>query len=271
MKERSNFWLGVVIGLLLGVALGLGFILIFSELLFEENYENFVENMFSPIATIISTLIIVCSALFGVYWTIKNQNHLANFATRQKLKAARASLPMALSELSRICKLHILQIANKGNYHTSESMILSDTAHETIRTVIENSCDTIQKELTRLLTYHQISMNRYNSFIVAPPTPPSGQKMHISEVNLIVLWASLRALVGCYFDYGRGAKFQPDFDNALKVFKSELIDYRHEDQILTITPADSVDMFSEYLEKESVEGCGFLDPNFLKNGGLDVS
>ena len=270
MKEMSNFWLGVVIGLLVGLALGLGFILIFHELLFDKHYEKFVENMFAPIFAGSLTLLGVSSALFGVYRNIGNQNNLENKRTERKLRAARASLPLALNELSRICKLHLLQIAHKGKYDTSESMVMSEASQETIRTVIENS-DDIHQELSNLLAYYQIAVSRYNSFISDPPEPYDIDEMHPLEVGLIVSWASLRALTGCYFDYGRGAKFELDLRNALSTFQSEVMQYAHEDAAEIVAQVPNFSALSKYIQSESVEDCGFLDPDYLKKGGLDVS
>lgn len=269
MKEISNFWLGVVIGLLVGLALGLGFILIFHELLFDKHYEKFVENMFAPIFAGSLTLLGVLSALFGVYRNIGNQNNLENKRTERKLRAARASLPLALNEFSRICKLHLLQISHRGKYDTSESMVLSEASQETIRTVIENS-DDIHQELSNLLAYYQIAVSRYNSFISSPPEPYD-DKIHPLEVGLIVSWASLRALAGCYFDYGRGAKFELDLKNALSAFRSEVTQYGHEDTVGMVARVPNYDALSKYIHSESVEDCGFLDPDYLRKGGLDIS
>lgn len=270
MKEKSNFWLGVVIGLLGGMALGLGFILIFRKLLFDEHYTRFSEHMFAPIFAALFTLVGVLTALFGVYWNIKNQNSLANQRIGRRLIAARASLPLALNELSRICKLHLLQIAHKNQYDTRESMVMSEASHETIRTVIENSDDIIQQELSNLLAYYQIAVSRFNSFVANPPELHDGEEMHRLEVGLIVSWASLRALTGCYFDYGRGAEFELDLKNALSVFKAEVMQYAHEDAVEMVAPVPHFSALSRYIRSKSVEDCGFLDPDYLRKGGLDV-
>lgn len=267
MKKMSNSWLAFITGLLTGLVLGLWIILIFRELLFEMHYKRFMENMFSPIFAGSFTFFGVLFALFGVHWNIKNQNWLESQRTERRLVAARASLPVALSELNRICKLHLLQIAHRGSYDTKESMVMSEATQETIRTVIENSDEVIQKELSKLLAYYQIAVSRYKSFVADPPEPIDGYGMDLMEAELIISWASLRTLTGCYFDYGRGAKFELDLENALAVFKNELVTYRQEDTFYGVIQVPDDKALSRYMRKESVKGCGFLDPDYkLKPG-----
>ena len=161
MKKMSNSWLTFVIGLLLGLALSLVLILIFREVLFGENHDAFLNKMFGPVFTSIITLIGVIIALGGVYWNIKIQRSLEDERVERGLKAARASLPVALSELVNICKSHVLQIKSQRKYNAREAMNISEYAQETIKEVIKNSDGIIIKKLSNLLACYQIAKSKY--------------------------------------------------------------------------------------------------------------
>ena len=266
MKLMSGFWSGMTFGAANGLLIGLCYMEYYREEIFSRHTQDFIDNMGPALLAAIATVISAILATSGVAFNIKNQNRIEYQRTERRLRAGRSALPMVLSELGNICKLHLLQIKHRGRYDTSESMTISETSQETIRTIIENSDDIIQQELSKFLAYYQIAVSRFNSFIVNSPETEEGDDTDLYEVDLVVSWASLRALVACYFDYGRGAEFELDFEKALIAFKSELLQYSHslEDRPGILIQLPIYDALERYINRDSVEGCGFLDPNYFK-------
>lgn len=303
MNRISDFLLPFFIGMLVGIESNLVFMLIFDKFILGESHDPFIDKTFAPVFTSAFILIGAIFALGGVLWNIKNQNDLEEMRIERKLIAARASLPVALSELVNICKHHVIQITSQRKYSTREAIIMSEYAQETIKEVIENSDGIIVKKLSNLLACYQIAKSEYDLLVYGHKIPKdkkrpghierhgrterssqmerpdqkkrssqmerSSQKegtdqknrLDQNEIQLVVLWISLKALTECYFSYGRGAEFKPDDDKALKSFKKDLEANRR---------VDHKKMFSKYLKKESVKGCGFLDPNYLENKESDT-
>lgn len=273
MNDMSNFWLIFSIGLLVGIDSHLGFMLVFNELVFGENHDRFISKMFPSIFTAIFTSIGLIIALFGVYCNTKIQHNIENKRVERKLRAARASLPLALNEISNICKLHLLQIAHRGKYDTKDSMEISGETKETIRLVIEHSNDNIQHELSRLLAYYQFSVSCFNLFISDPPETGDDLGIDHEEIHLVLLWASLSAITTCLFDYGRGAKFELTDEKTLNAFQIQLMKYLHKyayENKAYMAGKYNYIVLSRYIECEDTSGCGFLDPDFYK-WGLNIS
>lgn len=264
MKLMSGFWSGMTFGLANGLLIGLCYMEYYREEIFSRHTQDFIDNMGPALLAAIATVISAILATSGVAFNIKNQNRIEYQRTERRLRAARSAFPMALSELGNICKLHLLQIKHRGKYDTSESMTINKASQETIRTIIENSDDIIQQELSKFLAYYQIAVSRFNSFAANPPEPEYDGYIDTSEVELIVSWASLSALIACYFDYGRGAEFELDFKKALDAFKSELWAYSHDLEDGMVTKLPIYDALYGYIHSDSVKGCGFLDRDRVK-------
>ena len=264
MKLMSGFWSGVTFGFANGLLVGLWYMQYYREEIFSRHSKYFIDNMGPALIAAIATVLSAVLATGGVAVNIRNQNKIEYQRTERKLAAARSALPMALSELSGICKLYLLQISNRGEHDTSESMIMSDATQETIRTIIENSSDIMQQELSKFLACYQIAVSRFNSFIVDLQEPEDDSSIDQYEVNLIVSWASLSALVACYFDYGRGAEFEITPEKKLSAFRSELFQYAHQNNDGILIQLPIFDALRRYIFSDSVKGCGFLDPDYFK-------
>lgn len=264
MKLMSGFVLGIVFGIQCGLLAGLCLMYIFQEKIFFEYSQDFVDNIVPALFTAIATFLAAVFAVSGVALNIRNQNRLEYQRTERRLRAARSALPMTLSELVRICELYLLQIRHRGMYDTSESMVMSDTSQKTIRTIIENSDETIQHELSRFLACYQIAVSRFNLFIADHQKAEYDNGIDKYEVELVVAWASLSALVACYFDYSRGAEFELDNDKALSAFKSTLWQHSYDFEGGMLKELPICDALRGYMQSDSVKGCGFLDPDRIK-------
>ena len=220
--------------------------------------QDFVDNMVPALFAVIATFLASIFAVIGVIINIKSQNDLESQRIENRLIAYRASLPIALSELVRICKIYVLSIKRGVNYGGKESMVVSEASRETIREVIQNSDEVIKQELSNLLAYYQFAESEYNSLANDSKTLSGSNKLDTKEANLIMLWVSLKTLTESYFSYGRGEKFEKNPIKDHENFKEELRTHARKYQ---------KKLFSKYLNSRSVEGCGFLDPNYFKKEG----
>lgn len=271
MRLLPGFKAGVVFGLALGLLLGLCVMQYLREEIFYEYSQDFVDNMVPALFAAIATILASLFAISGVAWNIKNQNHLVQEDRRLKLMSARASLSAALDELGRVCKLHILKISRKGKYYTGESMELSDRTVDTMKQIIENSPYNVQDNISDLLNFYQIAKAKYRQLDATYKNNPNKINRPITsnfETETAVHWASLKALVSCYYNYGRGDSFTIDRNNAYKSFENELIFFGQDDEAFLMSGNTNISRFSKYLNKKDFNGCGFLDPNYWAKGGL---
>ena len=271
MKLLPAFLPGIVFGLAIGLLIGLCVMQYFREEVFSEHSQDFIDNMVPALFAAIATGFASVFAICGVALNIRNQNHLAQENRRLKLLSARASLSAALDDFNRVCELHISVIIHRGKYDTDESMELSEGTMNTMKQIIENSAYNVQDNISDLLNFYQIAKARYRALHNTytknrDQCDNSLTKYH--EEKMIVLWASLKALVQCYYNYGRGDSFKINRMEALKSFQNDLTFIGQDSQIFMISGTIENSPFSEYIQKEDYAGCGFLDPNFLRRGGI---
>lgn len=271
MKLLSRFLPGALLGLALGLFTGVCVMQYFRRETFSGHSQDFIDNMVPALFAAMATLLASVFAICGVALNIRNQNHLAKEDRRLKLLSARASLSAALDDLGWICKLHISMILHKGKYDTDDSMEVSERTMNTMKEIIENSAYNVQENISDLLNFYQIAKQRYKALHTTYTKNREQCDNSLTkyyEKEMIVLWVSLRALVQCYYNYGRGDSFKVNRMDALKSFQNELIFLGQDGQILMVSGNANDSPFSEYIDKEDCTGCGFLDPDFLKRGGI---
>ena len=120
-------------------------------------------NRFGPsLLSALTTLVAAAIAVTGVLKNIENQNNLAEQARQRKLAAARAVLPLSLSEFYKVCDRHLARLANGERTVIEGQPELSSTSHETLKLVIENADHVTQKSLAFLLMCYQVVVARYH-------------------------------------------------------------------------------------------------------------
>lgn len=261
MKLLPGFKLGVILGLALGLLASVCAMQYFHEKVFSKYSQDFIDNMVPALFAVMATFVASIFAIVGVYISIDNQNHIENRRTENRLIAYRASLPIALSELVRICKLHVQSIKRGVEYGSRESMVISDATRDTIQEVIQNSNDVIKHDLSKLMAYYQFAESKYNSLADNSKALSGGNKLTPEEAHLIMLWVSLKTLTESYYQYGRGEEYKKDLVEDCKNFREDLKENTREYQRV---------LFSKYLNSYSIEDCGFLDPNYLKKERLNT-
>ena len=254
---------------LLSFPMGLlvGAIIAFATAAIIDSQVQFVllERYLPPLLTAAATLASASFAIAGVRWNIQNQNILAHDMRCRKLSAARASLPLALSEFVDLCDKHISHHANNTDQVIQGSESLSDTAHDTLKAVIENAEPETQHALSFLLMAYQVMLSRYFSKksenkdeFDSEASRTLAKHNHASD---IIYWASLKALASIQFGYAR-TKIEPiDYEVARKRFEFDLQHCKRSDGWLLVNDPTYQAYFCRAIEnKES----GFFKKDFFQ-------
>lgn len=195
-----NFPLGITLGAI--SAFGLSWLI--DTKLWNSNAERYLPALIAAGATLVSATV----AVAGVLRNIRNQNILAEHARFRKLTAARASLPLALSELSKLSENHIARLSNGDKQVESGSEEISTAAHETLKLVIEHANEPTQKSLSFLLMAYQVLQASYHE--EKAPEPYDNPETEAAQLlakhhraSGIISWAAFKALVAVQFQYAR--------------------------------------------------------------------
>jgi len=212
----------------------------------------------------LTTLVAAAIAVTGVVRNIENQNNLAEQTRQRKLAAARAVLPLSLSEFYKVCDSHLTRLANDERTVIGGQAELSATSQETLKLVIENADHVTQKSLGFLLMCYQVVVARYHDEQASDPeaieTEASIKLAKYSRASALGLWASLKALVAVQFEYARKGEERDRADMAARTFEFELIHCKRRDGWLLTNDA----LFKELLEAKVADPSRtFLNPNYF--------
>ena len=212
----------------------------------------------------LTTLLAAAIAVTGVLRNIENQNSLAEQARQRKLAAARAVLPLALSEFYKVCDSHLTRLSNGERTVTEGQPELSSTSHETLKLVIENADPVTQKSLGFLLMCYQVVVARYHDEQASDPeeleTEASIKLAKYSRASALGLWASLKALVAVQFEYARKGEEKDRTDMAKRSFEFELMHCKRRDGWLLTND----ELYRELLEANVADPSKtFLNPSYF--------
>lgn len=261
MSKNPKILLNFPLGLLIGSVLAFGV----SAIIDAKVGETLVNRYLPPLLTAAATLTSASLAIAGVRWNIQNQNELSQIARDRKLAAARASLPLALSELVEVCDRHIAHHSNNTDRVAPGSESLSETAQATFKAVIENATDKTQESLSFLLLAYQVMLSRYYSRQSeakdAIHTEDGSKLARYKHASSIVHWASLKALASVQFSYARTRNEAADEDRARKIFEFEVKGCRtYEGWVLS-----NDEIYRKYFEMAIEDPhSGFFKPNYFE-------
>ena len=156
LKGKSWLW-----NFPLGLTCGACFAFSFAWLIDAEVWVGTKEKYLPALLTASATLISATVAVAGVLRGIQNQSMLADQARRRKLLAARASLPLALTELHKLAENQLVHHANATQQTENDFTQMSGTAQETLKLVIEHANAPTQKSLSFLLMAYQVLQARH--------------------------------------------------------------------------------------------------------------
>ncbi|MBI1218905.1 MAG: hypothetical protein GC186_10185 [Rhodobacteraceae bacterium] len=170
------------------------------------------------IATTATTLMVGALALMGTIHTIENQNNIYQQNRLRDLAAARATMPLALRELSLAAKVGIRTAsrpsdASRPPYEEIRSDLnVSEDTIETLQKCIRFADDLTSQWLAIIISHYQIYLSRMDSFNPGPPMVDGNGLRNLTngQIEAIVDWATLHALVDHLFPFARGANSNAD-------------------------------------------------------------
>lgn len=205
-------------GLALGVTLGF----IASTVLFWawDDTTGVVQQHLSEQITHIVTLFAAVLALFGISKQIQSNVELSEAARQARLDAARATLPIVLSNISTLAEERIYALVN-GNVEPEPGVKweFSDVELNTLKECIEHSTGLEKKLMLQICRVYQVLIVRWEAL---EPEDLFFMKK-VSDGDLSILnqraqfgaltnWATLKAICNSLFDYARGEESSPDVD-----------------------------------------------------------
>jgi hypothetical protein len=257
---KSRWILNFPLGLFLGAVTAFSVAWFVDAEFRSELLDRLAPSVLSALTTLVAAVI----AVTGVLRNIENQNSLAEQARQRKLAAARAVLPLSLSEFYKVCDNHLTRLANGERTVTDGQPELSPTSHETLKLVIENDDPVTQKSLTFLLMCYQVVIARYHEEQASDPeaieTEASIKLAKYNRAYALGLWASLKALVAVQFEYARKGEERDRTELAMKTFEFTLMRCKRRDGWLLLNDA----LFKELLEAKVADPSRtFLNPNYF--------
>lgn len=255
----SPFIRGLFLGLVISSLVAAAAI----ALVFHTNLDiGFFEKLIAPLIVFSATLIAALLAVHSVGQNIENQNKLHQDSQNRKRTAALASLPLALREIEDICISVLAQLVDEKKIDYNKSIFITNTAHETIKQVIEYSDKEKQEELGNFLMFYQIAISMFSNYRAALKLYPDADHLrNHNTVNTIIHWISLRSIAGTHLDYARRISHKFSKEKARMEFVNYIRLYRKEGRYKNITDELYEKIFHDASEKEFP---GFLDPDFFK-------
>jgi hypothetical protein len=208
---------------LAGIALGitLGFIASTAIFWLLDETSEVVRGHLSEQITHIVTLAAAALALFGVARQIQSNFNIMEKTRLAKLDAAKASLPIVLSNITELCENRYYSIAF-GNRNAAEGMKWEVTDFElsTLKECIEHS-EGFEKELMQqIIRVYQVLVSRwadiqFESIFNAADIPEGNHHLldRLTQISAISNWVALRAIAFSLFNFSRGANSSPDYEH----------------------------------------------------------
>lgn len=209
-----------------GVALGLtlGFMLSILVVWALEDATPLVQKFVSDHVTHAVTLLAAALALLGISRQIQSNFELTERTRLAKLDAAKATLPIVLSNISSLCMERYYAIAwGTKERPDNTRWEITETELTTLKECIEHA-DGVEKDLMlQICRVYQVLVARWDSLefsrIFGAPALEEGDTKMLDRLNqfgAISNWAVLRAIATSLFDYSRGAVSNPTNDEILE-------------------------------------------------------
>ena len=198
LRKSQRFLLNFPLGIFLGTSFTLLFVwILVSDL--SPPFERVVAGIFGAIAGLIAAFL----ALAGVLTNIANQNHLAEKQRRRKLVAAKAVLPLVLSQMAIVARrgaeISIRQnIQPKIPSELIAELTLSKEVIATLQATIEQTDRQDGNRLANLVRRYQVCLTKTARLIAR-----NDFAVRV-DCDLSLSWVILFRLVEDCFEYSRG-------------------------------------------------------------------
>jgi len=257
-----------------GIALGILLGFIASTLIYWllDETTGVVQNFLSEQISYIVTLIAAVLAVRGISKQIQSNVELANEARLAKLDAAKATLPIVLSNLSRLCEARYYALAfgekSRPEYARWE---ISESELHTLSRCIEHSTG-IEKELMQnIFRIYQVVISRWdgikavNLFTEDDTLNPFRKREIEYQFRAITNWVSLKETCLSLFDFSRGIDTKPQTSEIRSCILIALTRLDSERGFAGLRLTDNAH-YKEYVEHLDGQGkIEFIDDAWVKS------
>lgn len=197
IKSLTRFLKNFPLGIFLGTVTTLTFVWFWDSNL-SATIERNISSLFGAIVGLIAATLVVA----GVLSNMANQNHLVDKQRRAKLSAAKAVLPLVLSQMAAVARRGAeISIAQNVAAVTREGVAAELTMpKETItslQSTIEQSDRQDGQRLANLIRYYQVAHSRTTQHIL------ENNFQHRTNLDFALDWAVLYRLVEDCFEFSR--------------------------------------------------------------------
>lgn len=149
-------------------------------------------------------------ALTGSLSTVENQNSIAEDARVAKLTAARAALPLALSEIMQVAENRVQYAIDRNPVRRNADWSFSETTHKTLKECIELARGPVQSALAEMILIYQVLVARELSSdgVVGGSLLSLGSLTPIdrySRFHEVANWETVATLAEMLFPFARGS------------------------------------------------------------------
>jgi len=209
---RKGFIDGIALGAFLTLLAFLICALLFYFRLFGNSFDIYAQTLITALATAATGYL----AVRGIREQIQENIEAEKQRRYESLRAARATLPIALSDVIRISrKMQKAIFSGKlASVERDFASLNSPNLFETLTKCIQYSDQQSGDRLSQLIRYIQVLQARYEEKYFKGAIPPHEMNWFLVGTNRIdyaIGWAVLDAICTSAFGYARGSKSQiPD-------------------------------------------------------------
>jgi hypothetical protein len=215
-KKFRNFLGNFPLGLLTGALIAFAASCLVDQEVSKWLHENLASILGSTVALVASTL-----AVGGVLFNVHSQERHRREERLASLRAAKATLPLALSELHQVCTNRIIQEFLKPSF--SEKLDISPEIIGIFKECIEYDAGTAGTRLREIINLYQVLSARSEELRAEPINTNCtnfprydkdfsgsvGKDARMLQLKHVIDWLQLRILNDKLFKYARG-HFPPD-------------------------------------------------------------
>jgi hypothetical protein len=193
IKFLSNIVLGILLGSIFAFSIAL---------VFDADIQDGLKKFYTSLLTSITTVIAAVFALSGVLANIDNQNIIANQSKSRSLAAAKAVLPLALSQMSAVARRGSSISLDISTSNQSAELLISQLKLPAeiipaIRDSIQHSNQCNGERLANLIRTYQVLFSRSERWLREAYRPL------LQQYDNSVDWAIFYRLVEDCYEYAR--------------------------------------------------------------------
>jgi hypothetical protein len=203
---KKTFADGIALGVFLTLLVVFSLALLFDFRFFGNDADDYIQTLVTSVVAMGAGYL----ALWGIRHQVQQNFEVEEARRLNSLRAARASLPLALSDLVSTAQKVLGRILD-GTAKSPEELVTSissPTVLETISKCIEYSDTKSADRLAQIIRYIQLVRARFDVSHFANVYPPNEQDWGVlghNRTSYIVDWAVLVAICNSAFGFARGS------------------------------------------------------------------